>query len=205
MSDCLYPENTASTGYRYGCRCPRCKATQDEWNRTKLVKYSGECGDCGGRTYNASTSPPTKCKACRNEAVHAAAVERALAAIRAWAQAHDGVPPKAMDWQTSATRVVSGATDEPWTGEVQFLFGTWNAAIEAAGYEPKRVSKFTADELDEVCAELRRRYEAGESTVTLAREFDVGVDLVCWRIRRAGGTMRTRSAAQRLRVEREAA
>jgi hypothetical protein len=57
--------------------------------------------------------------------------EQVILAIRAWAKAHDGRPPTHEQWQCAATK-------HPTSSTVQWHFGTWNVAIEAAGFQPRR-------------------------------------------------------------------
>jgi hypothetical protein len=50
--------------------------------------------------------------------------------LRAWAEEH-GRPPTLEEWRRASARHPSAAT-------VRRLFGTWNAALVAAGFEPRR-------------------------------------------------------------------
>jgi hypothetical protein len=55
---------------------------------------------------------------------------RVLARLRAWAQEH-GRPPTLEEWRRAGESHPSAAT-------VRRLFGTWNAALVAAGFEARR-------------------------------------------------------------------
>jgi hypothetical protein len=59
--------------------------------------------------------------------------DEAIVAIFEWRYAR-GDLPKAHDWSLQTH-------DHPSQQQVRRLFGTWNAAIEAAGYTPRRSSK----------------------------------------------------------------
>lgn len=58
--------------------------------------------------------------------------ERAIVlALQLWAELY-GSPPRMLDWRTQRR----GAF--PWDTTVVDTFGTWNAAVEAAGLEPNK-------------------------------------------------------------------
>jgi len=68
--------------------------------------------------------------------------ERIIAAIQRWAREHDGEPPRMQDWGrggTSLDRGVWGTTSRsrPTRNLVVIRFGTWGAALAAAGFEPR--------------------------------------------------------------------
>lgn len=99
-------------------------------------RYRGTCADCGVPTdgSNGPDRPSTRCRVCHNAKIAAdARWTRAtvVAAIREWADEH-GTQPSARDWLQP--RRVRG--DTPPTKTVQRVFGSWSAAIAAAGFEP---------------------------------------------------------------------
>lgn len=53
-----------------------------------------------------------------------------IAAIRHWAQSHDGAPPSRSQWTRPAST-------HPSQWQVRRLFGTWSAAIRQAGLSPQ--------------------------------------------------------------------
>jgi hypothetical protein len=57
--------------------------------------------------------------------------DRILEAIRQWTAGHDGQPPATKDWRRKTP-----AAGYPSTTVVYRLFGSWNSAILAAGFEP---------------------------------------------------------------------
>lgn len=101
-------------------------------NHARKDSYRGECSRCGGPTTGSGgkSAAPTKCAHCRREVDHIAARERVLAKMREWALSHGGNPPSARDWMEKHN------SDWPRTSVVQTIFGSWNAAIEAAGFTP---------------------------------------------------------------------
>jgi hypothetical protein len=67
--------------------------------------------------------------------------ERIIRAVQAWAKRHDGKPPKYNDWSRAAIK--TGGSMHPSRVTVEERFGSWNAAIAAAGFvpNPKNVSQ----------------------------------------------------------------
>lgn len=74
-----------------------------------------------------------------NQAVEAAGLtpgrrrwspEQIVAAMRSFAERH-GRPPRSTDWKTSTV-------EHPWAGTVTDRFGSWPAALEAAGFTPSK-------------------------------------------------------------------
>lgn len=92
-----------------------------------------------------------------------------LLAIREWADEHGGIPPSANDFHRG--RAVG--LPLPSVERVQARFGSWDAAIIAAGFEPHArgpVGGFTR--LTEVQRrECARRYAAGESSSRIAADL----------------------------------
>jgi hypothetical protein len=62
--------------------------------------------------------------------------ETTLAALHAWAESR-GRPPSLEQWRRASPAHPSAAT-------VRRLFGTWNAAVEAAGFEARRPGRRAA-------------------------------------------------------------
>ncbi len=102
---------------------------------------TGICADCGGPTrYNGhSRKEPLsfRCAAChlaRHNSPEALAErtvwsrEKIIEAIQRWGAEHDDSP---------RTTDFNGAPDYPSLTTVIKYFGTWNNAIEAAGFEPR--------------------------------------------------------------------
>jgi hypothetical protein len=82
----------------------------------------------------------------RQQGQRRAARQRVLEDIRAW-QRRFGEPPSALDWNRTAARHSHGgwrwrryeSTGRSWPSAegVRKLFGSWNAAIAAAGFAPR--------------------------------------------------------------------
>jgi hypothetical protein len=64
---------------------------------------------------------------------------RIVAAIRQWAREHNDVPPSSTDWHRFAPRHTPGQLSRyrPSAKRVEVVFGSWNAAVEAAGFPTK--------------------------------------------------------------------
>lgn len=127
--------------------------------RARKDRYAGSCVVCGKATNgsNGAALAPRYCADHANEnPAHQASVEaqtiwtreRILECIRAWAEKH-GEPPGAADWNPAqcelrhdparAERARAGITAGVFPGAyvVYRRFGSWNEAIEAAGFVPR--------------------------------------------------------------------
>jgi hypothetical protein len=97
--------------------------------------YSGVCTICGAATYSGNAIPPDLCEEHHHAAQHAERYwtpERVIAAIRRFA-AENGSGPSAGPW-------LHGEKPDyaPDVTTVQREFGSWSAAIEAAGVTPAK-------------------------------------------------------------------
>jgi hypothetical protein len=110
----------------------------------KQTLYTGTCVDCGGRTGFSGTSVPSeRCSGCTREHLRIWTRERVLADMVDWFDLF-GEPPSAHDWNQTLCRSrgwtwrverYEGTRRRwPFSSGVQELFGSWNAAIEAAGF-----------------------------------------------------------------------
>ena len=120
--------------------------------RARRATYTGTCADCGTPTRSNGTSKPSpRCPECAARANAEAALkwtpELILARIQEWAGLY-GEPPAIPDWQPTtcydvyhdwarARRFVEANGHWPWSNTVIQRFGSWNAAISAAGFEPR--------------------------------------------------------------------
>lgn len=122
----------------------------------RRASYAGACEVCGAPTdgSNGRAGAPRYCQA------HIGANEEWIASrtkwtrdlivvrIREWAELH-GEPPSVLDWspydarrvndESRATRFERAAGYWPWFMSVVDRFGSWNAGIVAAGFEPRAV------------------------------------------------------------------
>lgn len=118
----------------------------------KHATYVRHCIDCGTRLSSSDgngPNAPVRCVACNNARRLGTGwtAERITVAIRDWND-HFGAPPSAMDWnpkqaiahgcQWKADRYYATGRKWPSVWTVQALCGSWNAALEAAGFRPRR-------------------------------------------------------------------
>jgi hypothetical protein len=119
--------------------------------RERRKRYQGRCGNCGKTTdgSNGRTGAPEYCTTCA-PAVHRTWTDEAvLRAIRDFARRY-GRPPAMTDWNTALARKI-GLPERaerfyrdgcwPTANSVLARFGTWNTAIRAAGFTPRRVGE----------------------------------------------------------------
>lgn len=163
--------------------------------RARKDGYRGACRSCGART-SGSNGPAKAPDLCHPRRVWTR--EKAVAAIQAWAAEH-GRPPGASEWQQK----IDPPGSRPSSRMVQILFGTWNAGIAAAGFEPTpnggyrrdgaaglRPSSF--DTLDVV------RAHGPMTTIALAAALNVSYQAAHSRI----GVLRRRGLVARRRLPR---
>ncbi|MDQ3274644.1 MAG: hypothetical protein M3Q39_06325 [Actinomycetota bacterium] len=109
-------------------------------------KLKGSCRDCGTPIRSDTRPRPERCPGCWNAHRTEASKVRIVEAMRAWAERF-GDPPTATDWNRGPSqRPLNRASamrkdeteDEEWPSatSVVRVFGSWNAGISAAGFEP---------------------------------------------------------------------
>jgi hypothetical protein len=97
--------------------------------------------------------------------------EAIICCLQDIAEEAGGIPPSAVGFQ----RMKRNGADVPAVTNVIARFGSWNAAVTAAGYEPHAAGPvggfriLTAHER----AECARRYATGESSVDIAAALGV--------------------------------
>jgi hypothetical protein len=131
--------------------------------RARKAKTNGACRDCGQPTTSDGSYIPERCRPCRFAFDHAASVAWIIDSIRDWAEMF-GVPPSSSDWNQSMCRIrgwqskiaryASTGRDWPSTNAAQSTFGSWNAALEAAGFKPLSPNEWW---LGRAGAELQRQ------------------------------------------------
>jgi hypothetical protein len=120
-------------------------------------RYRGSCLGCGAKTDGSGgrAKAPRYCLDCYPSSPEAAEInarkmvwtrDLIVARIREWASIH-GEPPAMGDWNSWLAQVqyhdhdradrFDSDTHWPWAERVVARFGTWNAAIEAAGFTPR--------------------------------------------------------------------
>lgn len=117
-------------------RCPGC-------GRPKVTPHAARCGVCAKRPVSQRTlSRPD-----------------VLAAIRAWAR-ETGAPPHSKDWMLPGGKWEAEYPRWPALHQVQQTFGSWNAAIAAAGFDARQRRWSPADILDAARAYAREHGRA---------------------------------------------
>jgi hypothetical protein len=100
--------------------------------RARRDSYRVPCPECG----RPMSGEGETCGACRKTWTRDAVV----AAIRDWADEHDGVPPTSTEFNPpvgSPARVERESGRWPARSTVLAAFGSWNAAMLAAGFQPR--------------------------------------------------------------------
>lgn len=115
--------------------------------RARKESYRGRCVDCGKPTCGSDgrNKAPQRCVACHAKHRTYWTRERIITALRDWAERY-GSPPTSVDWNPwllksddlGMTRARFEINDCPPVSRVQGVFGSWNAALEAAGLETRR-------------------------------------------------------------------
>ena len=160
--------------------------------RCRKRQYDLACVDCGGRVDGASRaraegSEPV-CRVCAPAHYATWTRDAIVFAIEEWADENGGIPPSATDFRIALAR---GAA-VPNIKHVQWRFGSWNAAIVAAGFEPHAggplggFKVLTPAEREEAA----RRYAAGESVNLIAADLKCAPATVRKWARKAGVEMR---------------
>jgi DNA-binding CsgD family transcriptional regulator len=97
------------------------------------------------------------------------ASRQALASeIRAWAAAHGGEPPRWSDWSRAYALRLEMPFEQGWptSAMVVAAFGSWDAALTAAGFAPSRTQRARKARK----AQLRKRNRRRERLLELRRE-----------------------------------
>lgn len=141
-----------------------------EQERERRKRYQRRCA-CGALMTGSegldSPRAPKHCRDCAPDAQRRWTKEAIIAAVRHFAELR-GRPPTASDWNPSHARAL-GFHDRadlferyenwPHVFVVQYTFGSWNAGIRAAGFEPLRRGAHLNDwTRDEILAAIRRWY-----------------------------------------------
>ena len=126
--------------------------------RARKSRYAGVCCDCGSPTdgSDGAAKAPKRCAPCYRrwqttdeyrEQMTEWTRRRVIAAIQDWADLY-GEPPAVPDWNPNrarqtgdeqrAQRFEAGRPGRwPWFTQVVQRFGSWNAGIAMAGFEPR--------------------------------------------------------------------
>jgi hypothetical protein len=147
------------------------------------TKYGGTCIDCGAPTNgkNGIGKAPHRCQTCstRRQQENARWTrETIVAAIQTWTQVH-GTPPSARGWRTANGRPV------PASSTVQAVFGSWSAALEAAGFSGPRI-RYPGDDPAVVAETIRLYRDEGLSAQAVGDRLGVTDAAVIGRLKSAG-------------------
>jgi hypothetical protein len=158
----------------------------------KQTLYTGTCVDCSGKTgWSGQVPPHERCNPCA--AAHGKVWTDAaiIEAIQAWGDLH-GRPPSAGDWNVAdrpesssfparLDRFYNGARSWPHMNTVRKAFGLWNAAIAAAGFEPR--AHDGAEPYAESVPRTVAAYREGVSVPEIARREGVSAEAIYQRLR----------------------
>ncbi len=175
--------------------------------RCRKRSYDLACVVCGGRVDGTTPGkiPDIEKPVCIVCAPRFYALwdrERVIAAIQRWADEHGGVPPTATDWDSPFARArgLHEKADKfeaddcwPWVNTVRRYFGSWNAAIAAAGFEPWPPGHHGRPGEDpEVVAETVRLYRSGLTGAQVGERMGVHAKTVYARLSKVDEPRRAR-------------
>lgn len=127
-------------------------------DKCRKRSYGGTCVECGAATngHDGIGQAPDHCSPCANKARRIWTRETVIAAIQDFAKRY-GRAPVATDFNPSHARLIGhadaalkeqrfreGGYPRQWT--VHEVFGGWNVAIAAAGFEPRGPGDRLSDE-----------------------------------------------------------
>lgn len=134
--------------------------------RARRKRYQGRCEDCGAATdgSNGHAGAPTLCEPCSRVHQHDERYwtpAQIVAAIREWAAIHDA-PPVSTTWLRGVELDAQGRRRWPPVNVVQREFGTWAAAIAAAGFARPRIGGYRRSEETRAKMSASRKRSASE-------------------------------------------
>lgn len=178
----------------------------------KRARYAGVCVDCGAPT-DGSDGPgkaSARCIECHarwwreNFAIWDR--ERIITAVRAWAAEHNGTPPSATDWNPQQARLLGRPEKAekfyadaawPFVSTVVDYFGTWNAAITAAGLQPRRPSHYGQPGESVSTDDIVALYRSGLSLSQISKRLGISPSGASARLKAAGVQLRPQGGQQR--------
>jgi hypothetical protein len=110
---------------------------------------AGTCRGCGGPALSGE-----RCLDCAPGSRPSATREELVAALHAWNAEH-GAPPREPDWTTASPSWRDAWPRWPGAGTVLRVFGSWNAALEAARLPTRRYAWAREEALERVAAWAR--------------------------------------------------
>src|SRR4051794_5309043 len=102
-------------------------------------------------------------------------VERSVPELRAWSEAHGGRPPRWSDWCRAYAQRHAMPFEDGWpsSGMVVAAFGSWDAGLAAAGFEPSRAQRARKARK----AQLRKRNRRRERLLALRRQGKTNAEI----------------------------
>lgn len=146
-------------------------------SRAYKARQKKRCIDCGAKVWMTSV----RCPQCASKAQRSKRVwtrERVIKAMQEWAKANNGHPPTVKDWSHASEENPSATS---LSGYPSAPFKSWNEAIKAAGFEPRRsgpgpgMSKWSKEE-------ARHLREEGLTDREIARRFGISASAIGQRI-----------------------
>lgn len=178
-----------------------------EEDRRRKRRYERPCVDCGATINpNGIRAESVRCRTCHYEREREMSRRWVIDSINEWADLF-GTPPSAADWNPAKCRADGmewkveryEATGRAWPSVslAQDNFGSWSAAIAAAGWEPRESGKYGRDGEDPaVVAETVRLYRSGLSCAQVGEVLDAAPETIRWRLVRAGEPRRSATEAR---------
>lgn len=153
--------------------------------KARRDSYRGTCVDCGARTNGSSgRDAPERCNHCFSTLRHEERYwtpDRVVEAIRAYVERHGRVPGAAPETPVAQRNGV------PHSVVVAREFGSWNAAIEAAGFEAvPRGRREPPSSYAVRVAEVVRLYGEGLSLAETGRRVGMSAQGVTYMLGSAG-------------------
>jgi transposase len=164
--------------------------------RERKARYYGTCEECGAQTSYRTGGCAELCRSCAVDERTIWTADAIVYAIQEFADESGGIPPTATEWNFTLAKARGLAGPErdlrwPLTQTVVNRFGTWNAAIAAAGFEPRSVGHYGRDGEDPaVIDETIALYRSGMELRQVAAHMDCSYETVRHRIARAGEPLR---------------
>lgn len=179
-------------------------------DRERKDRHKGSCVDCGAPTaYKTGGGTAERCRSCAPAAAVIWTEESVVAAIQRFASRY-GRQPSAVDFNPplalhtgypEKAEAFRRDGDYPGVSSVQGVFGTWNAAMAAAGFDPLPLGHKHSDYSPEEREAALALYRSGLSLAAVQAETGISQQaLHSWT--RKAGINRSLAEARRLRAER---
>lgn len=178
-----------------------------EKKRARVDSYRTPCIKCGALTDGSigrrREGEDAVCRRCAPNHYRIWDRDAIVCAIQEWADQNGGIPPTATDWNPAMARAIDKPEKAdkfseacwPHVVTVQSYFGTWNAAIKAAGFEPRPPGNYGRDGEDPtIVQEIADQYRSGVSGYRLAKIYGCTSEAIYYRLEKAGVPRRAANA-----------